>query len=457
MVGVDCGATAANACISGVRRNAAVQQCVLAAGLQWVQFTKFQPMTPPPAATVTADMADAAPRRFRILLPVLAMLTAFAPLSIDMYLPSFPLLTQALATDASRVQLTLSAFLLGFSFSPLVYGPLADRFGRRPILMGAAVLYIGASALCAVASDIDHLIALRFLQALGAGAGPVIVRAIIRDLYSHEDAVRTMSLMMVIVGVIPMLAPLLGGVLLVEFGWRSIFWVLAGFGLVCIVLIQLALRESLPPQFRRPLAFKTTLGGYASLLINARYLGFVLTGSLLFAGMFAYLSGSPFVFIELFGVSERLYGVLFAVNVAGMVLTATINSRLVRRYGPRKMLRAGVVIVGLTGIALLFVGISGIGGLPLVMASLFPLFCALSLVAPNATASALQDFPHMAGTASALAGALQFGLGALSGALVGIWHDGTPLPMMVTVGTCALASATLYLVLVVRRERRALR
>lgn len=399
-------------------------------------------------------MADAAPRRFRILLPVLAMLSAFAPLSIDMYLPSFPLLTQAFHTDASRVQLTLSAFLLGFGFSPLVYGPLADRFGRRPVLLGAAVLYIVASALCAVATDIEHLIALRFLQALGAGAGPVIVRAIIRDLYTHEEAARTMSLMMVIVGAAPMLAPSIGGILLVEFGWRSIFWVLSGFGLVCIVLVQLALRESLPAQFRRPLAFKSTLGGYASLLTNARYLGFVLTGSLLFAGMFAYLSGSPFVFIELFGVSERFYGVLFALNVGGMVLMATVNSRLVRRHGPRKMLKAGVVIVALTGIVLLIVGFSGANSLPVVVASLFPLFCALSLVAPNATASALQDFPHMAGTASALAGALQFGLGALTGALVGVWHDGTALPMMVTVGLCALASATLYLVLVVRRERR---
>ena len=137
----------------------------------------------------------------------------------------------------------------------------------------------------------------------------------------------------------------------------------------------------------------------------------------------------------------------------GMVLTATVNSRLVRRHGPRRMLRAGVVVVAVTGVALLAVGISGVGGLPLIMATLFPLFCALSLVAPNATASALQDFPHMAGTASALAGSLQFGLGALSGALVGIWHDGTPLPMMVTVGLCALGSATIYLLLVVRRER----
>lgn len=412
-------------------------------------------MNPPPSATATAsDMVELAPRRFRILLPVLAMLSAFAPLSVDMYLPSFPLLTQAFATDASRVQLTLSAFLLGFGLAPLFYGPLADRFGRRPTLVVAATLYVGASVLCALATEIDHLIALRFLQALGAGGGPVIVRAIIRDLYAHDDAARAMSLMMVIVGAAPMLAPLLGGVLLVEFGWRSIFWVLAGFGLLCIVMIQLALRESLPPQYRRPLALKTTLGGYGSLLVNPRYLGFVLTSSLLFAGMFAYISGSPFVFIEYFGVSERLYGVLFGANVAGMILTASVNSRLVRRFGPRKMLRAGVVVVGLTGVVVLAIGLSGLGGLPLLMASLFPLFCGLSLVAPNATVSALQDFPHMAGTASALAGGLQFGLGGFSGALVGLWHDGTPLPMMVIVGLCALASATIYVLLVVLAERR---
>ena len=419
-------------------------------------------MTPPPApgaaatATATATgaaMPDIASRRFRVLLPVLAMLTAFAPLSIDMYLPSFPTLTQSFGTDVSRVQLTLSAFLLGFGLSPLIYGPLADRFGRRPMLMVAATLYIGASALCAVATDIDQLIALRFLQALGAGGGPVLVRAIIRDLYERDEAARTMSLMMVIVGAAPMMAPLIGGVLLVEFGWRSIFWSLAGFGLVCLVLVLLALRESLPHQFRRPLAFGSALSGYRELLANRRYLGFVLTSSLMFAGMFAYLAGSPFVFIELYGVSERLYGVLFALNVLGMVLTATINSRLVRRHGSRKLLRVGVGIVLATGIGLLAVGLTGAGGLPLVMASLFPLFCALSLVAPNATASALQDFPHMAGTASALAGSLQFGLGAVTAALVGLWHDGTQLPMMATVGLCALASAATYLLMIVRRER----
>lgn len=399
-------------------------------------------------------MPDIASRRFRILLPVLAMLTAFAPLSIDMYLPSFPTLVQTLATDVSRVQLTLSAFLLGFGISPLIYGPFADRFGRRKTLMFAATLYIGASALCALATEIDHLIALRFLQALGAGGGPVIVRAIIRDLYERDEAARVMSLMMVIVGAAPMLAPLFGGVLLVEFGWRSIFWVLSGFGLVCLVLVVVGLRESLAPHHRRPLSFSTTASGYGGLLRNRRYLGFVLTSSMMFAGMFAYLSGSPFVFIEVYGVSERLYGVLFAVNVMGMVLAATVNSRLVRFYGPRRMLRAGVMIVGVSSVILLAVGLTGFGGLPMIMVSLFPLFCALSLVAPNATASALQDFPHMAGTASALAGGLQFGVGALSGVLVGIWHDGTPLPMMVTVGLCALASASIYVGLIAMAERR---
>lgn len=416
-------------------------------------------MSPPPSAVATAsesvlDMATAAPRRFRILLPVLAMLSAFAPLSIDMYLPSFPMLTQAFGTDASRVQLTLSAFLLGFGLAPLFYGPLADRFGRRPTLMVAAGLYVGASVACALVTEIDHLIALRFLQALGAGGAPVIVRAIIRDLYDHDEAARAMSLMMVIVGAAPMLAPLLGGVLLVEFGWRSIFWTLSGFGLLCVVMIQLALRESLPVQYRRPLALKTALGGYGSLLLTGRYLGFVLTSALLFAGMFAYISGSPFVFIEYFGVSERLYGVLFGANVAGMIVMATINSRLVRRFGPHKMLRAGVIVVGLTGVATLGVGLSGLGGLPLVMVALFPLFCSLSLVAPNATVSALQDFPHMAGMASALAGTLQFGLGAVSGAILGLWHDGTAMPMMVIVGLCALASAAVYVGLVVVAERR---
>ncbi len=419
-------------------------------------------MTPPSdiAASASLGVVDAPGaaletpqqrmRRSRALLPLLATLMAFAPMSIDMYLPSFPSLMQSLKADASSVQLTLSAFLFGFGIAPLFYGPIADRFGRRPTLIVSSALYIGASLACALVNDVDHLIVARFLQALAAGGGPVVVRAIIRDLYDRNDAARMMSVMMVVVGVAPMLAPLIGGYVLVAFGWRAIFAILTGFGLVCLLLSTGVLRETLHQDNRRSLALGSALGGYWTLLRNRRYMGYVLTSSLLFAGMFAYLSGSPFVFIQVYHVPDQYYGLLFAINVMGMIGTATINSRLVRAHGPQKLLRAGIVVILVSFCAQLAVGLTGWGGLPALIAALFPMFCAMSLIAPNATACALQDFPHMAGTASALSGCLQFGVGAFSGALVGALYDGTALPMIAVIACCALACALCWILLVRR-------
>jgi DHA1 family bicyclomycin/chloramphenicol resistance-like MFS transporter len=414
-------------------------------------------MTPPSDIALTSGLAAGEVpsvhqqmRRSPVLLPLLATLMAFAPMSIDMYLPSFPSLMQSLHADASRVQLTLSAFLFGFGIAPLFYGPIADRFGRRPTLIVSSLLYMAASAACALVSDVDHLIVARFLQALAAGGGPVVVRAIIRDLYERNDAARMMSVMMVVIGVVPMLAPLLGGYVLLAFGWRAIFWLLTGFGVVCLVLSLGVLRETLHDKHRRSLAFGSSLGSYWSLLRNRRYMGYVMTGSLLFAGMFAYLSGSPFVFIQVFHVPDQYYGLLFAINVLGMIGTATINSRLVRAHGPHKLLRVGIMVIAVSAVAQLAVGLTGWGGLPALIVALLPMFCALSLIAPNATACALQDFPHMAGTASALSGCLQFGVGAFSGALVGALYNGTALPMILVVASCAVACVVCWFVLVRR-------
>jgi len=381
---------------------------------------------------------------------LLGALIAFAPMSIDMYLPSFPSLMASLHADASSVQLTLSAFLFGFGIAPLFYGPIADRFGRRPTLIVSSVLYMAASAACALVSDVDQLIVARFFQALAAGAGPVAVRAIVRDLYERNDAARMMSIMMVVVGVAPMLAPLLGGYVLVALGWRAIFWVLTLFGALCLVLSLGLLRETLHEKHRRSLALGSALSSYLLLLRHRRYMGYVLTTSLLFASMFAFLSGSPFVFIQVYHVPDLYYGLLFAISVLGMILTATINSRLVRRHGPHKLLRIGIMVICVSVVAQLAVGLSGWGGLPALVVALLPMSCAMSLIAPNATACALQDFPHMAGTASALSGCLQFGVGAFSGALVGALYNGTALPMILVVSSCALGCVLCWFTLVRR-------
>ncbi len=332
----------------------------------------------------------------------------------------------------------------------MFYGPIADRFGRRPTLIVSSLLYMVASAGCALVNDVDHLIVGRFLQALAAGGGPVVVRAIIRDLYEKNDAARMMSVMMVVVGVAPMLAPLLGGYVLVAFDWRAIFWILTGFGAICFVLSLGVLRETLHAHNKRTLALGSSLRSYWSLLRNRRYMGYVLTASLLFAGMFAFLSGSPFVFIQVYHVPDQYYGLLFAINVMGMIGTATINSRMVRARGPQKMLKIGICVISVSVVAQLLVGLTGWGGLPLLIAALFPMFCSLSLIAPNATACALQDFPHMAGTASALSGCLQFGVGAFSGALVGVLYNGSALPMILVVATCASGCVLCWFTLVRR-------
>lgn len=386
------------------------------------------------------------------LIVILAMLSGFAPMSIDMYLPSFPLLMAEFGESASRVQLTLSAFLLGFGLAPLFYGPIADRFGRRPVLMIAAVLYTFASVLCAVTDDVGHLIGLRFLQALGAGAGPVLARAVIRDLYERNEAARMMSVMMVVVGLAPMLAPILGGYVLVGFGWRAIFWLLGGFGLICLLVTLALLPETLPANARRSLAIGSTLRSYGTLLLHRSYLGYVVTSSMLFAGMFAYISASPFVFQIVFGVKPEHFGFLFGLNVLGMVVGAIFNSRLVRRHGAAKLLRYGTFLAGAAGAVMLLVGITGFGGLFGLMVPLFALMVAVSFVAPNATACALHGWPHMAGTASALAGTMQFGVGAVSGALAGLLYDGSALPMAAIIGGAGVVCFLAHRILVGDRE-----
>jgi MFS transporter, DHA1 family, multidrug resistance protein len=384
------------------------------------------------SATVSAaEGATVSPRPAppRSLLVILGALVAFGPMSIDMYLPSMPAIAADFGVGLDAVQLTLSTFFLGFAGGQLLYGPLSDRFGRRPVLLTGISAYVATSVLCALSTGITMMLAARLVQALGGGAGSVIARAILRDLFESNRAAQAMSQLALITGLAPLLAPLLGGQVLLWLGWRAIFWVLTAFGTACLLAAALRIPETHPPERRHPLPPWAMLGGYLRVLRNRQALGNVLAGGCAFMGMFAYITGTPFVYIELFGVSPQRYGLLFGLNVLGIMLGAYVNSRLVLRVGSGTMLSIGTGLVSVAGLALLATAWSGAGGLLGIVVPLFFYVGSINLISANAIARTLHHFPQIAGTAAAVFGMTQFSMGALAGLLVSQLHDGTALPM----------------------------
>jgi DHA1 family bicyclomycin/chloramphenicol resistance-like MFS transporter len=374
------------------------------------------------------------PSRLRLVL-ILGALSAFAPMSIDMYLPSLPTLAVEFGTSASATQLTLSAFFIGLAIGQALYGPLADRFGRKPALYVGLTVYAIATIGCASAGSVESLIAWRFAQALGGCAGVVVARAVVRDLFDQWGSARMLSTMMLVMGAAPMLAPLLGGWLLAVSGWRSIFWVLLAFGLMCLAVTIVALPET-RPRSSQPLGVVAALRDYARLLGHRRFLGYVLAGGLAQAGMFAYISGSPFVFIDVYGVPAQAYGWLFGLNALGLITASQINARLIRRWGPDRLLARANLANAVFGLLLVTVAWSRSGGLVALLVPLFGYIASLGFSYPNAAAGAMAPFPERAGSASALLGTVQFGIAAVAGAAVGWWHDGTALPMAVVIALC---------------------
>ncbi len=380
---------------------------------------------------------------------ILGMLAGFGAISIDMYLPAMPAIGREFGASVADVQLTLSAFFIGFACGQVIYGPLSDRYGRRAVLLSGIALYIVASGIAALAGDVETLTAARFVHALGGGAGVVIARAIVRDLASDRAAARAQSLIMLVMAIGPLAAPILGGYLLVGFGWRAIFWVLALFAVTCLLAVAFMLPETLPPDRRRPFSLVGVLANYARILGDRRSLMPVLAGTLVYAGMFAYLSGTPFVYIELFGVPAEFYGYLFAINILGLMGGSCLNGRLVERHGPRPMLRAGTWLILAAALALLATSATGFAGLVGIAVPLFFYLSGVNLVGANAVVLTLDAHPEIAGTASAVFGTVQFALGALAGAAVGFFLAESALPMAAVIAVCA-AGAFIFARLTVR-------
>lgn len=385
-------------------------------------------------------------KRYAQLILPLGFITALAPLSVDMYLPTLPALASAFSSEAGRVQLSLASFFLGFAVGQPFYGPIADRFGRKRPLYAGLFLFSAASLGCALATSINALIFLRFLQALGACSGQVIARAIVRDMFEPHETVDVFSTLMLVIGLAPMLAPLVGGQVLTWLGWRAIFWVLMIFGCVGLIATAVGLPETGVSIKPKSLSLGRSLRVYRDLLRDRRFVGYSLTGGLGMAGMFAYIAGSPFAFIEIFGLSANGFAVFFGGNALGFVLVAQLNIRLVRRFKTDSVIRAILVIQAIAGILLVGGTMARIIGLYGTAVLLFVYVASIGCLFPNTTAMAMASQRENAGSASALLGTIQFSLAAITTTAVGSANHATPLPMAAAVAVCGISAFVLYAV-----------
>jgi DHA1 family bicyclomycin/chloramphenicol resistance-like MFS transporter len=379
---------------------------------------------------------------------VLGAFVAIGPLTIDMYLPALPTITRELETTSAAVQLTLTGTLVGLALGQLVLGPLSDALGRkRPLLAGTA-LHVLASLLVIVAPNLAVLGALRVLQGVGTAAGAVIAIAIVRDLYDGRAAATMLSRLFLVLGAAPVLAPTIGGEMLRFTSWRGIFAFLAVYGALMIAVGYRSLPETLPPERRQSSGVRGTLRGYRSLFRDRAYVGLVLVAGLTMAGLFSYVSGSAFVYQGEFGLDEQQFGLLFGAGAFWLIAATQLNPVLLRRWSPQQLLVSGTVAGAAAGAALVFLAGTGTGGLWAVAGSLWAVLFACGLALPNAPALALSRHGEAAGTAAALLGAIQFGVGAVVSPVVGLL--GNDAVAIGTVVVTSLVLAIVVLVLVVR-------
>ncbi|MFJ9621800.1 Bcr/CflA family efflux MFS transporter [Streptomyces sp. NPDC101181] len=402
-----------------------------------------------PAATGLPAPAVKAARRTGLLVTlVLGGLTALPPLSMDMYLPALPAVTDSLSAPAATIQLTLTACLAGMALGQLVVGPMSDRWGRRrPLLLGM-VVYVVATAMCALAPTAGLLIGFRLLQGLAGAAGIVIARAVVRDLYDGVDMARFFSTLMLISGVAPIIAPLIGGQVMRFTDWRGIFVVLTGVGVLLTLVVVKWLPETLPPAARHTGGVREALRTMRGLLADRVFTGYMVAGGLAFAVLFAYISASPFVVQEIYGASPQTFSLLFGLNSIGLIIVGQVNGKLlVGRFSLDKVLGLGLAVIVLAAVALLLTtaGVFGEVGLVPIAAGLFVLMSAMGLAMPNTNAQALMRTKHAAGSASALLGTSSFLIGAIASPLVGIAGEGTAVPMAVVQVVCALAAIGCFL------------
>jgi DHA1 family bicyclomycin/chloramphenicol resistance-like MFS transporter len=384
-------------------------------------------------------------RKNFFLILLLGSLTALGPFSIDMYLPGFPAIAKDLHTTVARVSLSLSGFFIGISAGQLLYGPLLDRFGRKKPLYIGLVVYIISSIGCAYATSIDALIILRFIQAVGSCAAAVASIAMVRDLFPLNENAKVFALLMLVVGVSPMIAPTVGGYVTTAFGWHSVFIVLMLLGLVNLLASIFGLPDSYKPDPTISLKPRPIITNFLAVLKEPQFYTYALTGSVAFAGLFAYVAGSPLLFMDIYAVSEETYGWIFAFLSIGLIGSSQLNTLLLRKYSSEQMIFAALICQAVTGIVFLVGSINGWFGLPETIGLLFIFLGCLGFASPNTSALSLAPFSKNAGSASALMGAVQMGLGTIASIGVSLFDTRSSLPMVaIMASTSLIALAILY-------------
>ena len=367
---------------------------------------------------------------------LMGALTAIGPISIDMYLPAFPEMAANLGATGSQVERTLAAYLIGMAGAQLIYGPLADRFGRKPPLYGALIVYILASAGCALAPTVEFLTVCRVVQAMGGAAGMVISRAVVRDHYSTQEAARALSMLMLVMGIAPILAPLVGAQVLALAGWRGIFAVITLAGIALLIAVSRIMVESLPHEKQVALSWGHIFRTYWGLIRHRRFVAFALSGGMGSATMFGYIVASPRLFIEYFGVSPQSYGLIFGFNALSLIVGSQVSARLLKTHRPEKLLPwalFAMMSAGLSALALILIGWIT---MPLIMLCMMSFMFTQGFVGPNSAAMALSDQGRQLGSASAMMGTLTMSCGALAGLTVSLWDMAGPAPLGWIMGGC---------------------
>lgn len=373
------------------------------------------------------------------VLAILSALMGFASISTDFYLPAMPSMADQLGADAGKVEYTISGFLIGFSLGQLLWGAISDKYGRRiPVAIGL-VLFIIGSAGCAMSQSVEAMIAWRILQALGACAGVVLSRAMVRDLYQGPRAAQMLSTLIAVMAIAPLLAPIIGGQIDAIAGWRAIFWTLVVLGLLALAGL-FSLPETLSAERRRTDPLIGAFHRYANLLGHRKIIGYAGAGAFFYSGMYAYIAGTPFAFITYHHVPAEYYGLLFGAGIIGIVITNLINARLVHRFGMDRILMGGTLVAMLAGIVLAVNAYSDLGGLWGLFLPLLMFVSVTGFIVANSIAGAMADYPEQAGSVSALVGAIQYGSGIAGSGLVGAFADGTPWPLGWVIAVMSIGS-----------------
>ena len=378
------------------------------------------------------------------LILILGLLTAIGPFSIDMYLPAFPDIAKGLHTTVAQVTLSLSSFFIGISFGQLLYGPLLERFGRKKPLYAGMFIYLIASIGCAMAASVNALIVLRLLQALGGCVGMVAARAMVRDLFEVKENAKVFSMLMLVVAVSPIIAPTLGGYITSMLGWRFVFAMLIVVDIIVIVCAYFLLPDSKKPDPNFSLRPGQILKNFSGIITHPQFYTFALTAAISASGLYAYIGGSPHVFMEIFHVTEKQYGWIFALIAMGLIGASQVNSLLLRNYTSTQLIRVALFCQCIVGMAMVCLTILGWSDLFVTIFLIFLFLCTQGFVFPNASALSLAHFGHTAGSASALLGAIQMTIGACTSAFVSILQNHTALPMTGVMACCAITALSVF-------------